>query len=89
MLKEFEVAPYNESPRAARWTPDGQALVFFNWRGNAHNLWRQPLSGGSPEPLTDFTSGAIWNFVYSRDGERIVLSRGTTFIDLVLIKNFR
>lgn len=40
------------------WTPDGQELVFSSQRGGLTSLWRVPLSGGSPQPLTGIGSMA-------------------------------
>ncbi len=88
-LKAFPVKPYQGYHFPVRWTPDGKTIAFGNWQNNVFNLWQQPLSGDAPRQLTNFASGSIWNFAYSRDGKRLFLSRGTTFIDVVVIKNFR
>ena len=78
---------YNDYPY--RWSPDGQAFVFRKTAQAVSDLWRQPLSGAAPQQLTNFQSGTIWNFTYSRDRKRIFVSRGTTFVDAVLIKDFK
>jgi Tol biopolymer transport system component/DNA-binding winged helix-turn-helix (wHTH) protein len=88
-IKSFQVIPFQHSHYPIHWTPDGKAIAFGNWRNGVFDLWRQPLSGGAPQQLTSFPSGSVWNFAYSRDGKRIFLCRGTTFVDVVLIKNFR
>jgi hypothetical protein len=53
-------------------------------------LWKLPLeeaAGGKAEPITDFKTGRIFNFAWSRDGKRIFIVRGIINNDLVLIRN--
>jgi Tol biopolymer transport system component len=71
--------------RPIRWTPDGHALAYVVTRGGVSNIWSQSLAGGQPKPLTDFRTHLIFNFAWSRDGQRIALSRGTDNYDVVLI----
>lgn len=74
---------------ALRWAPDGKALQFLLTRKGATNVWEQPLAGGEPHPVTDFTSGRIFSFSWSRDGKQLLLAKGTYTSDVVLISNFR
>ncbi len=85
-LKTFPVKKFSWSSETIRWKPDGTAIIFHNEKTN---LWEQPIAGGEPKQLTDFSSGYIRNFNYSNDGNKIFISRGETFVDVVLIKNFR
>jgi hypothetical protein len=39
--------------------------------------------------LTEFTSGQIFAFTFSRDGKQIALARGSITSDVVLITGFR
>jgi Tol biopolymer transport system component len=87
-VNRFGVLPYAFFYRSARWTPDGQALVFTKTENHVINLWQQPLKGGSPLRLTNFKADSIFNFTYSRDGKRIILSRGRVVVNVVLIKDF-
>jgi eukaryotic-like serine/threonine-protein kinase len=73
----------------ARWSPDGKGLQFLLTRKGATNLWEQPLAGGDPHPITDFTSGRIFGFSWSRDGKQLYVARGSQTSDVVLISNFR
>jgi Tol biopolymer transport system component/DNA-binding winged helix-turn-helix (wHTH) protein len=88
-INSFELMSYGYGQYPYRWAPDGKSLIFRRATNGISDLWQQSLSGGEPKQLTNFQSGAIWRFDYSRDGKRIVLSRGSTFVDAVLIKNFR
>jgi eukaryotic-like serine/threonine-protein kinase len=74
---------------AAHWSPDGKALQFLLTRKGATNIWEQPLSGGEPHQVTDFTSGRIFNFDWSRDGKQLLLAKGNRTSDVILISNFR
>ncbi|MDQ4122787.1 MAG: protein kinase [Acidobacteriota bacterium] len=68
------------------WSPDSKSLTYLSVEG-IPNLWRLPLDGSKPQPLTDFKSGRIFNYTWSRDGKRLFLSRGIVSNDLVLIRD--
>jgi eukaryotic-like serine/threonine-protein kinase len=72
-----------------RWSPDGKGVQYLLTRRGASNVWEQPLSGGQPHPVTDFTSGHIFDFSWSRDGKQLLLARGERPSDVVLLSNFR
>lgn len=72
---------------ALQWSPDGSALDLVVLQNGVSNIWRQPLSGSSLFRLTDFKERRIFNFAYSPDGKRAVLSRGTLNRDAFLIPN--
>jgi Tol biopolymer transport system component/DNA-binding winged helix-turn-helix (wHTH) protein len=81
-----EQAPQNFWRTVLRWTPDGRALDFPVLREGVSNIWRQPLDGGAAVKVTNFSDQRIFNFAYSPDGQRLVLSRGTFKRDAVLIE---
>ncbi|HVF47659.1 MAG TPA: winged helix-turn-helix domain-containing protein, partial [Pyrinomonadaceae bacterium] len=60
----------------ARWTPDGKALAYIVRQKAVGNIWIQPLDKSPPKPLTDFSSGEIYNFAFSADGQKLILARG-------------
>ena len=84
-MHEFP-APSGAGP--PHWSPDGKALQFLLIRKGATNVWEQLLSGGDPHPVTDFQSGRIFSFAWSRDGKQLYLARGGNVSDVVLISNF-
>lgn len=53
-----------------RWSPDGSALDYVDPHDSA-NIWRLPLSGSAPRPLTHFQGAAISDFKWSRNGRRL------------------
>jgi Tol biopolymer transport system component len=72
-----------------RWTPDGKAILYGITRRGVTNLWMQPVEGGAPKQLTNFTSGRIHSFEVSRDGRQLVFSCGTRSSDVVLFSGIR
>lgn len=67
------------------WSSDGRAFVYVDTLSGVSNLWRLPLEGGRATQISDFKSDYIRYFSYSRDGRKLVLSRGNTTRDAVLI----
>ncbi len=70
-----------------QWTADGRAINYITLRDGVSNIWRQPIDGGPPVKVTDFKTGGIFNFSYSRDGKRLALSRGTFERDVILLRD--
>jgi Tol biopolymer transport system component len=71
------------------WAPDGRAIDYGLTRGGVTNLWRQPLAGGPPKEITNFTSGLLFSFSWSLDGKHLAMARGSRTSDIILISNFR
>jgi Tol biopolymer transport system component/DNA-binding winged helix-turn-helix (wHTH) protein len=74
---------------ALAWAPDGTALQYGFTQNGECNIWEQPLDGSKPRQLTTFASGQIFDFHWSRDGKRLLMSRGEISSDVVLISNLR
>jgi eukaryotic-like serine/threonine-protein kinase len=71
------------------WSPDQKSIQYLLTRRGATNVWEQALAGGPPRPVTDFTSGHIFDFAWSRDGKQLLLAKGEQTSDVLLISNFR
>jgi Tol biopolymer transport system component len=67
-----------------RWTPDGRALSYVVTTRGTSNIWIQPVTGGAPRPLTNFTEGLIWAHSWSAD-RRLALARGRRDQNIVLV----
>ena len=80
-------APANVT--SLRWSPDQKSIQFVQTRKGASNIWEQPLAGGPPRQVTNFTSDRIFSFAWSHDGKSLYLSRGTNTSDVVLLSNFQ
>jgi Tol biopolymer transport system component len=72
-----------------RWALEGEAVEYALTRNGVSNIWQQKLSGGSPKQITNFESGLISDFEWSRDGKQLAPTRGSESSDVILISNFR
>jgi Tol biopolymer transport system component/DNA-binding winged helix-turn-helix (wHTH) protein len=72
-----------------RWSPDDQGLQYLLTRDGATNIWEQPLAGGEPKQLTNFTSGLIFDFNWSSDHTKLLLTRGSISSDVILLRSLR
>ena len=82
--------PYIHTPSVwprTSWAPGAQALDDLVVQEGTINIWRFPLDGSAPRPVTSFTSEDIFNFRWSRDGKTLAVSRGTISSDVVLIRS--
>ena len=88
-------APPCASSTGRRWQASragrqgGEAVDYVLTRNGVSNIWRQKLSGGPPKQVTNFESGQIFDFDWSRDGRQLAVTRGSESSDVVLISNFR
>ena len=71
------------------WAPDGKAVECVLTREGVSNIWQQKLAGGPPKQITNFKSGLIFAFDWSRDGKQLALARGSESSNVILISNFR
>jgi len=69
-----------------RWSPDGKQLHNIDTRGGVSNIISIDPRTGKTEPVTTFTSGRINDFAWSPDGSTLVVSRGQTTTDIVMLK---
>lgn len=71
------------------WSPDGKGVQYSVCPcvGAATNIWEQSLAGGQPTPVTNFTSGRIFDFNWSANGQYLLLIRGELNGDVVLVNN--
>jgi DNA-binding winged helix-turn-helix (wHTH) protein/WD40 repeat protein len=67
------------------WSPDGRSLQYVVTRGGVSNLREQPLSGAKPRRLTNFASDEIYDFNWTADHKRLLLTRGHSTSDVVLL----
>ena len=85
-LRVFDPTAATYPDTTIHWTPSGDAITYLDHANGVANLWLQPISGGTPHRLTNFTSGNIYSFDWSTNG-KLLYSRGLTTADVVLIKN--
>ncbi|MET0626423.1 MAG: protein kinase [Pyrinomonadaceae bacterium] len=83
----FDV-PQNEANgmSSIHWTTDARAFVYTDLRDGVANLRQQPLEGGEPRQVTNYTREIFYSFDLSREG-RLLLANGTTTSDVVILKD--
>jgi eukaryotic-like serine/threonine-protein kinase len=70
------------------WAPDGKSLEFVVLSKRVGNLWRQPLNGVAPLPVTHFNTGRMFTLAWSHDGRQLAMARGKTSHEVILIQDF-
>ncbi len=70
-----------------RWSPGGKALHYVLTSNGASNIWERSLSGFKPKQLTHFNSGEIFDFSWTADREHILMTRGQSKRDVVLLSH--
>jgi Tol biopolymer transport system component len=83
IVKDFDA----DSINFYLWAPDGKSLTFLSNRNGVQNLWRLPVEGAPPQPLTDFKSGRIFNYAWSVNSKNLFIVRGNVQSDLILIRD--
>jgi len=77
------------SSRRMGWTSDGRAITYVDPRPGVHNIWAQPLDGGPPKQLTNFTNDQIFAYAWSSDSRQLACARGNWNSDVVLINDIK
>jgi eukaryotic-like serine/threonine-protein kinase len=83
-----EVRYLDADPRLvgqARFTPDGEAVIYIIRDNNSENLWRQPLDGSPGRQITNFQGDGIFTYLFSPDGKTLGIMRIHLESDVVLL----
>jgi Tol biopolymer transport system component len=83
-IRQFAVPSEAEGVRV-RWSPNGKSLQYVVTQNGVSNLWEQRLSGGIPKQLTQFTAAQIFDFNWTMDRTRLLMTRGNGIRDAVLL----
>ncbi len=75
-------------PVIRRFSPDSQSLDYIYSITDSTQIVRQKFDGSQPQPIYTTPEGKIFNFAWSKDGKKIVISRGQQFRDAVLLSEF-
>ncbi len=70
-----------------QWAADGSAVNYLALNDGVSNLWRWNIDGDTAEQLTNFETGRIFNFAYSKNGDWLALSRGSFDSDTFVFSN--
>jgi Tol biopolymer transport system component len=72
-----------------RWSNDGSAFEYIVNDAEGAKIWRQPLNDKQPiSVVVDLPKAFLHNFLWSPDGEKLVVSRGLQANDAILLTNF-
>jgi eukaryotic-like serine/threonine-protein kinase len=82
-----------DSVSLLHWSRDGRAILYPVRKEEVANLWAQPVAAPgapavAPKQVTNYSDARIFAFAYSPDGKQIVVARGRTVTDAVLISHF-
>jgi serine/threonine protein kinase/Tol biopolymer transport system component len=77
---------YESKSSVMHWAADGKSIYYVNPKGMG-NIWSFTIESGKEQPLTEFSSGIIYNFTSFENGEGILILRGNIQSDLVLIQD--
>ena len=69
------------------WAPDSSSLVIVSSKSGMQNIWRMPIDGSPDKQITDFKSGRILNFTFVPNGKDLLVARGNTNNDLILVRD--
>jgi Tol biopolymer transport system component len=89
----IELPAKSSSP--IKWTADGRALTIVSFPDDVDNIWKLPLEGGQPTPLSGFKSESVGNsfinfYALSPDGKQFAVTRAFyPQPDVILINNFK
>jgi TolB protein len=85
ILKEFDLKLRQASLPRLFWSNDGSSLIFETFDPTyIGNLFRQPMDGSEPVPITNFTSMQIFDFYILPSGETAFV-RGSWKHDAVML----
>ena len=88
-IRSFDRSSGPGSSLVVQWSADGASLLYVQTSGGVSNVWRFPLEGSDPKPVTAFTSQRITSIAVAPDGKGLVLARGTISSDVVLIRDLK
>lgn len=83
-LRFFDAKLINQT---VQMTPDGKAFDYVSWTSDHMMILRQSVDGGVPQEVYALPTGHIFNFAWSRNGDRLALSEGRSNRDVVLLTN--
>jgi eukaryotic-like serine/threonine-protein kinase len=88
-VKPFEIPDSRTVSTVAQWSHDGKSILYTVNTNNVSNIWSQPIDGGPPKQITNFTDMLMTGFAWSRDGKQLICTRGTLLRDAVLVTDLK
>ena len=69
-----------------KFAPDDSGVYFLSTPGSVSNLWLQPLSGGAPRQVTNYTEDQIAGYGWSPDLKHFAVARVKRTRDIVIMR---
>jgi Tol biopolymer transport system component/DNA-binding winged helix-turn-helix (wHTH) protein len=85
-VSELPTVPSSPSPAKVVWLDAATIIYDAEDDKLAGNLWKQSLTGGAPQQITQFPEDAIFDFDLSPDHKTVAYARGSFKMDAVLLK---
>ncbi|HEX6649589.1 MAG TPA: protein kinase [Pyrinomonadaceae bacterium] len=85
IIKTFEMTVSGTALSVLHWAHDGKSILYTVTANNLSNIWSQPIDGGAPKQVTNFTDLLMTGFSWSHDGKQLACTRGTLVRDAILI----
>lgn len=82
VIRTFDIPEFANFNLGLRWTPDGKAIAYRDWK---NGIWLQQTDGGSPNRIEGIPKEKIYAFNWSSDGKWFAFTRGTEIRDAVMI----
>jgi Tol biopolymer transport system component len=87
LIRSFGTATFASGGGRVEWDHRGDAVLYTT--NERMNIWRQPMAGGPPQKVTNFSDRVVVRFALSPDGKSLAMSRGVTQRDAFVVSNFR
>ncbi|MBX7171178.1 MAG: serine/threonine-protein kinase [Pyrinomonadaceae bacterium] len=71
------------------WVWVGDSIIYPDYQGENVNLFSRSIKTDQITQLTDFVNDKIQGIVFSKDGKKVILIRGSVTNEAIIIKNFR
>ncbi|HRH40597.1 MAG TPA: protein kinase [Pyrinomonadaceae bacterium] len=71
------------------WIWVGDSIIYPDYQGESVNLFSRSIKTDRITQLTNFANDTILGIVFSKDGKKVILIRGSVTNEAVIIKNFR
>jgi Tol biopolymer transport system component len=84
-LRVFPLSP-THCGRTVRWSPDSRSVAYLECEDGVASIWTRRLDGGAPARLTEFRSGQVTTFDWSRDGSTLAWITRNQVSDVVLVE---
>jgi eukaryotic-like serine/threonine-protein kinase len=88
-INTFNVTAGGTVAIIVQWSADGKSLLYSVNSNSVSNIWSQPIAGGEPKQITNFSDLLITGFSWTRDGKKLACTRGVLLRDAILVTDLK